>query len=105
MLRDEEIAVVQDRLYPKDGASEIGFALGVIPFDRYTTAPLGRLTYGQHRSETFGWEVQVAGGYGLPNGTYRELNSPEYGVQPEAYRFLGSALGGVSWSPVYAKLA
>lgn len=105
VLRNEEIRVVQDRLFPKDDRSEIGVAVGFIPFDAYTVAPLGRLTYGQHTSETFGWEVQVAGGYGLPNATYRELNGPTYGVQPEAYRFLASVTGGVEFSPIYAKMA
>jgi len=105
VLRNEEIRVVQDRLFPKDNRSEIGVAVGFLPFDDYTVAPLGRLTYGQHSSETFGWEVQLAGGYGLPNGHYRELNSPTYGVQPEAYRYLASVTGGVELSPIYAKLA
>jgi len=105
VLRNEEIRVVQNRMYPKDGRAEIGVALGFIPFDAYTVAPLGRLTYGQHMSETFGWEIQLAGGYGIPNGHYNQLNGPEYGVQPEAYRYLAGVTGGVEFSPVYAKMA
>ncbi len=105
VLRNEEIQVVQDRLYPKADRSELGLALGLIPFDPYTTAPVGRISFGKHRSETFGWEVQLGGGYGLPSATYRELSGPVYGVQPEAYRYLGGLTGGVELSPIYAKMA
>jgi len=105
VLKNEEIKVVQGKLYPKEGRSEFGVALGLIPFDPYTTAPKAQLTYGGHFSEGFGWEAQLGAGYGLANATYKELSGEVYGVQPEAYRYLASLTGGIQYSPVYAKMA
>lgn len=104
LIRDTDIAVVQKLLYPKDGRSELGLHLGVMPFDAYLTTPNVQLSYDQHLSERVGLSVVAGGGWGFKTQVYRTLESPAYGVAPYAYRYLGSALGGVEWSPVYGKL-
>jgi len=103
VLQDREIQVIQQRLHPKDGRTEMGAQLGLLPFDPFTVAPKVQLTYGKHSSETRGWEVQLGLGYGIANGTYRLLDSPAYGKVPEATRYLGSLTGGLTFSPFYAK--
>lgn len=103
VLKDSEIQVIQKRLHPKSGKTEMGGQLGVIGNDPYTVAPKIQLTYGAHSSETRGWEVQLGLGYGIPNGHYRLLDSPAYGKVPEATRYLGSITGGLTFSPLYAK--
>ena len=103
LLRNSEIQVVQRRLHPVEDRTEVGVFLGVLPFDPYTIAPKFQLTYGHHLSQTLGWEVQLGGGYGIANQTYRTLDSPAYGKVPEAYRYLGSLTGGLEWTPIYAK--
>jgi outer membrane beta-barrel protein len=104
IIRDQDIAVVQKLLYPKAGRSEVGVHLGVMPFDAYLTTPNAQLSYDQHLSERFGVTLVAGGGYGFKTQVYRTLESPAYGVAPYAYRYLGSALGGLEWSPVYGKL-
>jgi outer membrane beta-barrel protein len=104
IIRDSDIAVVQKLLYPKDGRSEVGVHLGVMPFDAYLTTPNAQLSYEQHLSERVGLSVVAGGGWGFKTQVYRTLESPSYGVAPYAYRYLGSALGGVEWAPVYGKL-
>lgn len=104
LIRESDIAVVQKLLYPKDGRSEVGLHLGVMPFDAYLTTPNAQLSYDQHLSERIGLSVVAGGGWGFKTQVYRTLESPAYGVAPYAYRYLGSALGGVEWSPVYGKL-
>ena len=104
LLRDSELSVVQKRLYPMAKRTEMGVHLGLMPFDAYTLAPFARGTFALHRTETFGLEVSVAGGWGFRNSAYRELESPAYGIEPEAYRYLGQAGVGVEWTPAYAKL-
>ena len=94
VLQDREIQVIQQRLHPKDGKTEMGAQLGLLPFDPFTVAPKLQLTYGKHSSETQGWEVQLGLGYGIANGTYRLLDSPAYGKVPEATRYLASLTGG-----------
>ncbi|HHO51457.1 MAG TPA: hypothetical protein ENK18_11420 [Deltaproteobacteria bacterium] len=103
-IRDGDITVVQKLLYPKEGRTELGLHLGVMPFDAYLTTPNAQLSFGQHFSERLGLSVVAGGGYGLKTGVYRQLESPTYGVAPYAYRYLGSALAGLEWSPIYAKL-
>lgn len=103
VLKDSEIQVIQKRLHPKSGKTEMGGQLGVIGNDPYTVAPKVQLTYGAHSSETRGWEIQLGLGYGIPNGNYRLLDSPAYGKVPEATRYLGSITGGLTFSPLYAK--
>ena len=103
-IRNEDITVVQRLLYPKKGRAEIGLHVGVMPFDAYTTTPNAALSYVQHLSERGAFSVIAGVGYGLKTGTYRELESPTYGVAPYAYRYLGSALAGFEYSPIYAKM-
>ncbi|MEQ1502583.1 MAG: hypothetical protein ABMB14_10145 [Myxococcota bacterium] len=104
VIRDEDITVVQKLLYPKNDRAEIGVHLGVMPFDTYLTTPNAQLSYVQHLSEKFGISLLAGGGWGFKTGVYRQLESPAFGVAPYAYRYLGSALLGLEWSPVYAKL-
>jgi outer membrane beta-barrel protein len=104
LLRPSEISVVQKRLYSMEKRTELGLHLGLMPFDPYTVAPLARGTFTLHRSETIGFELQASGGWGFKNGAYRELESPTYGIAPEAYRFLGHAGLALEWTPAYAKL-
>ncbi|NOY27680.1 MAG: outer membrane beta-barrel domain-containing protein [Oligoflexia bacterium] len=104
VVQDSEINVVQKLLYPKAGRSELGFHLGWMPFDAFTTTPVGAVTYGFHKTESLGFEGGIGGGYGLKNSTMRRLEGPAYAVAPDAYRYLASAWGGVEWSPIYAKM-
>jgi len=104
LLRNSEVSVVQKLAYSKEKRSEIGVTVGVMPFDVYTWAPMANGTFTLHRTETFGFEGSLGGGYGLKTGTYRELEGPAYGIAPEAYRFLGRAGLAVEWSPIYAKM-
>ena len=104
-LRNEEIQVVQRRLYEKADQTEMGVQLGVLPFDPYTIAPKVQLTYGHHDSESRAWEIQMGFGYGFANQTYRTLDSPAYGKVPEATRYLMSITGGYQFSPIYGKVS
>jgi outer membrane beta-barrel protein len=104
IIKDEDITVVQKLLYPKDGRTEVGVHVGVMPFDTYLTTPNAQLSVGSHFSERWGLSALVGGGWGFKTGVYQELESPAYGVAPYAYRYLASALVGVEWSPIYAKL-
>jgi outer membrane beta-barrel protein len=104
VIKRSDVAVVQKLLYPKTGRSELGAHLGVMPFDAYLTTPNLQLSYDTHMSESFSWGVVLGGGYGFDTGTLKELSSPSYGVSPDAYRYLGSLVGGVAWSPIYAKM-
>ena len=104
VIRDEDIHVVQRMLYPKEQRSELGLHLGVMPFDAYLTTPNGQLTFDYHLNEGLAIAVAAGGGYGLSTPTLTELQSPVYNVSPDAYRYLGSALVGVQWSPIYAKM-
>ncbi len=104
LLRDSELSVVQKRLYPMEKRTELGVHVGLMPFDAYTLAPFARGSFTMHRTESFGLEVNVGGGYGFKNSAYRELEGPAYGIAAEAYRYLGQVGVGVEWSPAYAKL-
>ena len=104
LLRDSELSVVQKRLYSMEKRSELGVHVGLMPFDAYTVAPFARGSFTLHRSESLGFELTAAGGYGFKNSAYRELEGPAYGIAAEAYRYLGQAGVGVEWSPAYAKL-
>lgn len=103
-LRNEELLVVQKLLYPKEDHMEFSFGLGAVVFDPYMIAPKIQLTGGKHLSETLAVEAQLGVGYGIGNFTYRELGTAAYGIKPEVYRYLASVTGGVSWSPIYAKM-
>lgn len=104
VIRDEDITVVQKLLYPKDNRTEVGVHLGVMPFDAYLTTPNAQVSFVNHLSEKVALSLLAGGGYGFKTGVYRQLESPAFGVAPYAYRYLGSAIAGVEWSPVYAKL-
>lgn len=104
MIRDEEITVVQKLLYPKEGRTEFGIHLGVMPFDAYVTSPNAQLSLAVHFSERAALSIVAGGGYSFKSGVYRELESPTFGVAPNAYRYLGSALIGAEYTPIYAKL-
>lgn len=104
VIKESDVRVVQRRLYSKDGTFEIGVALGVLPFDGFTVAPKAQFTGTLFLSETFGIEAHVGGGYGLKTVRYAYLDSPDYGVAVEAYRYLADLQVDAHVSPVYAKL-
>jgi outer membrane beta-barrel protein len=104
VIKDSERRVVQKLLFPKEGRTELGFHLGVMPFDAYLVTPNLQVSFDIHLSESLSISTIVGGGYGLKNGTYAELESPTYGVAPDAYRYLASVLAGVQYSPIYAKM-
>jgi outer membrane beta-barrel protein len=104
VIKQEDVRVVQKLLYPKEGRSEFGLHLGIMPFDAYVTSPNVQLSINQHLSDTLSVSGVVGGGYSFKTTTYKRLESPAYGVAPYAYRYLASALGGVEWAPVYAKM-
>ncbi len=104
VIKQEDVRVVQKLLYPKDGRAEFGLHLGIMPFDAYVTSPNVQLSFNQHLSDTLSVSVMAGGGYSFKTSVYKRLESPAYGVAPYAYRYLGSALGGVEWAPVYAKM-
>jgi outer membrane beta-barrel protein len=105
VLKDTDVQVVQNLLYPKEGRLEIGGHLGWMPFDPLLTTPNGQLSIDKHFSDQLALSVLVGGGYGLKTLKYVELESPAYGVSPAAYRYLASALVGVSYAPIYAKMS
>ena len=104
VLKNSDISVVQKLLYPKEGALELGAAVGWMPFDTFTTTPMASLRAGKHLSEELAIEGELSGGYSLKSYSYRQLEGPAYGIQPDAYRFLGAAMVDAQWSPIYAKL-
>ena len=104
VLKESEIAVVQDLLYPKKDMKELGVHVGWMPFDAFTTTPLASFTGVMHQSETLGFEVALGGGYGLKNSAYRTLEGEAYAVAPDAYRYLASLMVDAQYSPVYAKM-
>lgn len=105
VIKDSDISVVQNVLYPKDGRLEVGGALGWMPFDPLVTAPNAQFILDSHLSESLAVSVLVGGGYGLKTQRHRELEGPAFAVSPYAYRYLASALAGVTWSPIYAKMS
>jgi outer membrane beta-barrel protein len=104
VLKNSDQAVVQKLLYPKEGTLELGGAVGWMPFDTYTTTPVVALRGVKHLSEELGAEIELSGGYSLKNHNYKLLETPAYGIQPDAYRFLGGVMADVQWSPIYAKM-
>jgi outer membrane beta-barrel protein len=105
ILKNKDISVVQKQLYNKKDKSEITLHAGLMPFDPYSITPKFELSYAKFTSETFGWEVSLGGGYGLKNSAFRELEGPAYAITPDVYRYLGSVIADVQWSPIYAKMA
>ena len=104
VIQNQDVKVVQKLLYPKANRFEYGAQLGVQPFDAYTIAPVAAATVAYHFREDMGIEGVFTGGYGMKSGTYKELEAPPYGVAPDAYRFLGSAMVDFQYSPIYAKM-
>jgi outer membrane beta-barrel protein len=104
VVTSADVRVVQKLLYPKDGRTEMGLHLGWMPFDAYLTTPNAQFSFNKHQSESLSLSAVAGVGYGLKNGTYRELESPTYGVAPDAYRYLGSVLVGAEAAPAYAKV-
>ena len=102
-LTDDDLTVVQRILYPKANRSEFGVHAGLMPFDAFVFTPNLQVSYDKHSSEKMSVSVMAGVGYGIQNSTSRQLQTPTYGVAPFAYRYLGSALVGVQWSPIYAK--
>jgi len=104
VLKDQDVHVVQDILFPKTGRLEIGGHLGWMPFDPLVTTPNAQFSIDKHFSEELALSVLIGGGYGLTTAKYKELTEPPYNVAPNAYRYLASALIGVSWAPIYGKM-
>lgn len=104
-LKSTDIRVVQKILYTKTGKTEYGGHVGIMPFDAYTMTPKIELSYGQHLTEMLMWEAGLGLGYGLKNGTFRELEGPSYGITPDAYRYLSSVHATAQYSPIYAKMS
>lgn len=104
LIKNSDVKVVQRRLYAKDGKFEVGAGLGVMPFDGFTVAPKAQFTGTLFLSEKFGLEAHVGGGYGLKTTRYAYLESPDYGVAVEAYRYLADLQVGAHWAPIYAKM-
>lgn len=104
-LRNDDIAVVQDVLYPKAKRSEFGGHLGWMPFDPLVTTPNAQFSFDKHFSESWSFSLWAGGGYGLKTLRYAELEGPAIGVAPYAFRYLGSLLAGGAWAPIYGKMA
>ncbi len=105
VLKNSDLKVVQNVLYPMKGRLEIGGHIGWMPFDPLVTTPVAALTIDKHFSDTLALSVFVGGGYGLKTARYAELEGPAYGVSVYAFRYLASALVGVQWAPIYGKLS
>lgn len=104
VLKNSDLRVVQRVLYTKEDRTELGAALGVMPFDPFTVAPQLAVSGTLHLSEKIGVEARIGGGYGLKTGNYVELEGSTYGVAYEAYRYLASLEVGLQWTPIYAKM-
>ena len=104
VIKNSERRVVQKLLYPKEGRTEFGVHVGVMPFDAYLVTPNLQFSFDLHLSESLSISTTLGGGYGLKNATYSELEGPAYGVAPDAYRYLSSLLAGVQYAPIYAKM-
>jgi outer membrane beta-barrel protein len=105
VIKRSDKSVVQKLLYTREGRTEFGAHLGWIPFDSYTTTPIGGVHGGMHFSEEWGAEVAIQGGYSLKNFTYRQLESDAYGIQPDAYKHLLGVVADAQWSPIYGKFS
>ncbi|MBW1877315.1 MAG: hypothetical protein JRJ84_03040 [Deltaproteobacteria bacterium] len=103
VIKESDIVVVQKLLYPKAGRTEFGLYAGVMPWDVYTLTPTVQVSLDLHRTEDFSLGAVVGVGYGFKSHAYRELET-QHGVAPYAFRYLGSALAGVGWAPIYAKM-
>lgn len=105
ILNNNDVHVVQKMLYPKGDRTELGVAVGLMPFDAFLTTPNLQFSFDKHIAETLSVSAVIGGGYGFKSKTYRTMESAAYGVAPYAFRYLGSVLGGVTYSPIYAKMS
>lgn len=103
-VRDEDMPVVQERLFPKAGRTEVGVHLGVMPLDTLLVTPNVQLSVTGHLSERAALTFVAGGGWGLETQVYRKLESPTFGTAPERFRYLGSLVWGIDWAPIYGKL-
>lgn len=103
VIKESDVVVVQKLLYPKAGRTEFGFEFGLMPWDAYTLTPTAQVAVDIHRSEELSLSFVLGAGYGFKSHVYNELETV-HGVAPYAFRYLGSALGGVGWAPIYAKM-
>lgn len=112
VLSNEDIRVVQKMLYVKKGHHELGFMLTTQPWDAYTGGVMLGFDATFNPSENVGIEVMVQGGYGFPNGHYRDISflgtnirGELTGLAADARRQLAGGSLNIVWSPIYAKLA
>lgn len=104
VLKNSDIKVVQKALYPKEGRTELAIHLGWMPFDAFSSTPIGAVSWGSFLSDTLSWEVALGGGYGLKTSSFKELEGPMYGVAPDAYRYLAGLSADLQFAPIYAKM-
>ncbi len=104
VLQNADIKVVQKQLYVKEGRTELGAGLGIMPFDGFTLGTQLALSATKHASEKLAYGLHVGGGYGFKTAHYDLLESPTYGVAVEAYRYLASIDATAEYSPIYAKM-
>lgn len=102
---DDDRIVVQRLLYPTQDRTELGLHLGVMPFDAYLFTPKMQFSFDQHVGRAWSLSALAGGGYGIENGTLRELKTPAFGKIPDAYRYLGSVVVGATWAPIYGKIS
>jgi len=88
VIKNEDVRVVQRVLYTKEGRTEIGGGIGIMPFDGKTFAPQGFFEVTRHFSEAMAVEAQLGGGYGLTTSQYHQDEA--VGLAREAYRYLAS---------------
>lgn len=104
VLRNSDIRIVQKQIYQKAGRLEYGAFAGWMPFDTFTSTPIGGVQGTYHLSEQLGAEVAITGGYSLKNANFKLLEGPAYGITPDAYRFLTAVTADVQYSPIYGKM-
>lgn len=104
---DEEsgkLVAVQQRRYHME--HELSFALGTLPLDAFYKGVTGDIAYTWHFSEKWAWEV-VNAGYSQDVDTgLRTTLINNFGVVPTQFpevRMMASS--GLSWTPIYGKLA
>ncbi len=104
VIRNEDVHVVQKIAYPKEDRTELGAHVGIMPFDAFLTTPNAQLSFNRHLSESMSISAVVGGGYSFKTLVAKDLETPTYGVVAYEYRYLGSALAGVEYAPIYAKM-
>ncbi|TNE88829.1 MAG: outer membrane beta-barrel domain-containing protein [Deltaproteobacteria bacterium] len=103
VLKDSDVQVVQKLLYPKAGRTEFGVHVGYMPFDFATKTPNAQISFQMHSTDSVSVGAWIGAGWGFKSRHYKELEGPTYGVAYNAYRYLGSALVGAEWAPIYGK--